>query len=214
MICQRPHQEYQADDRWPSCLGGGCHETLDRQQTTHVFLCQRRATKISRVTRWDSKELRMVGCVSIAESHEHTAGEVSHLHAVPLTDHMVGPKAGQHEKKKCWLAPLLAMLSDLNTAAFEICCRSWSPDHPQRTETARLCTEWKTSLCLHHTTKHHRALSARGGQRFCRPWFPSNTPNPAVGLKPTEHERTCRHRGWKRKCIRPHLKLRTDNWLT
>ena len=48
MICQRPHQEYQADERWPSCLGGGCHETLDRQHNTHVFLCQSRANKISK----------------------------------------------------------------------------------------------------------------------------------------------------------------------
>ena len=35
--------------------------------------------RFPRVSRWDSKELRVVGCVSIAKSHEHTAGEIPHL---------------------------------------------------------------------------------------------------------------------------------------
>ena len=41
-------------------------------------------------TTWDSKELNIPGCVSIADSHEHTAGEVPH----PISSRAVGRPTG------------------------------------------------------------------------------------------------------------------------
>ena len=63
-----------------------------RYETPSLFLSVRILTGLERsdprgastdnsmqVSRWASKELRMLWCVSIADSHEHAAGEVPHL---------------------------------------------------------------------------------------------------------------------------------------